>query len=135
MNKNVNDSTTLPNYLPRNKIYAAILIPLALILIFISGAKMLGILFAPPQLIADEIGPGLRIFQQLLGFIVAVGGIITAFGALTSSSNVGKFSGEGNQAAAEKASAKAQTSGKNTLLFIGFVSVFLILFVVSTFVL
>ncbi len=129
---NLNNAPTMPpDFSSRNKSYAAVIVPLALFLIIISGAKILGIMFGPRQF--DEIGPGLRIFQQSIGFAVAILGIVTAVGAWTSTGNVSKFFNAGDQAAAEKASVKAKTSGKQTLLFIGFICVFLILFIVNTF--
>ena len=124
-----------PDYLPRNKIYAVITIPLAIILFFISGANILGVLFAPPQLIADEISPALRIFQHLVGLLGASAGLISAVIALMSSISVGKFFAVGNYQAAAAASEKAQKNGKTLPLLIGLYSVWLIFLIVKALVL
>ena len=126
------DSPTMPpDYLPRNKIYAFILIPLALVLFFISGSTIFSVLTAPPRLIADEISPTLRIFQHLVGLIATTAGLASAVLALTSSANVGKFFADGNHEAAVAASEKAQKNGKTLPLLIGLFGVWLVFIVVK----
>lgn len=126
------DSPTMPpDYLPRNKIYAIIIIPLALILFFISGANILGVLLAPPQLIADEISPALRIFQYLVGLLGASAGLASGVIAWMSSINVGKFFAAGNYQAAAAASEKAQKNGKTLPLLIGLYGVWLVFLIVK----
>lgn len=128
-----NSPPTPPNYLSRNKLLAAVMIPLALILIFISGASILGQLFAAPKLIADEIPLGLRIFHELLGFFGAIIGLSLAAAALTNSLNVNKLFAAGNHAAAVAASEKAQKHGKNLPLLIGMLAVLLVIKIAQAF--
>lgn len=122
-----------PNYLQRNKLLAVIVIPLSLIIIFVSGASILGQLFAPPQLIAHEIPLGLRIFHEFLGFFGAIIGLVSAVIALTSSLNVGKFFADGNHSAAIAASERASTWGKNLPLLTGLLALLLIVEIVQRF--
>ena len=133
-NNQPTDSPTMPtNYLKRNKLLAAILIPLSLIVIFITGASILGQLFAAPKLIADEVPLWARILVELFGFIGAIAGLISALIAIMSSLGVNKFFTAGNQDAAVAASEKAQKYGGNLLLMIGILSLLFVIKIVQAF--
>lgn len=131
-NEELSKSPTMPpEFMPRNLIYAVILIPLALLLILFSGAKILGLLFAPPQF--DEIGPGLRIFHQSLYLAAALAAIASSIIALTSSLNMKKFFTAGNRAAAVSASEKADKNGKFLPIFIVAFGIVVIVYIVQMF--
>jgi len=133
-NNQPTDSPTMPtNYLKRNKLLAAILIPLSLIVMFITGASILGQLFAAPKLIADEVPLWARILVELFGFIGAVAGFITALIAVTSSLAINKLFAAGDYDAAAAASEKAQKYGGNLLLMIGVLSVLLVVKIAQIF--
>ena len=133
-NSDSENSPAMPlNYLQRNKLLAAILIPLSLLVIFATGASILGHLFAAPTAIADEVPLWARMLMELLGFIGAIAGLIIAVIALTNSLNVSKFFSAGNYDAAVVASEKAQKHGKNLPLLIGMFAILLALKIARAF--
>ena len=133
-NSNSTNSPEMPsNHLQRNKLLAVILIPLSSIIIFISGATILGQLFVPPRLVTGKNSFSLRTFHELLGFLGAIIGLVSAITALTSSLNVGKFYAAGNHNAAAAASQKALTWGKNLPLLTGILALLLIATIVQAF--
>jgi len=128
------DSPKMPtNHLKRNKLLAVILIPLSLIVMFMTGASILGQMFAAPKLIADEVPLWARILVEVFGFVGAVAGFLTAVIAITSSLGVNKLFATGNYDAAAAASQKAQKYGGNLLLMIGVLSALLIVKIAQTF--
>lgn len=92
-------------------------------MIFLTGASIFGQLFAASSAIADEVPPLARILVELLGFVGAVAGLISALMAITGLLNYKRLSAAGNHdAAAAAAAAKAQKYGANLLLLIGILS-------------
>ncbi len=133
-NSNSTNSPEMPpNHLKRNKLLAVILIPLSLIIISISGVTILGQLLAPPRQVAGKNPLSLRTFHELLGFLGAIIGLVSAVIALTSSLNVGKFFAAGNHNAAAAASEKALTWGKNLPLLTGLLALLVIATIVQRF--
>ena len=120
-----------PDYLPRNKIYSVIMVPLALLLGIFSGGRIWAILFAMTRTLTSDIPPMIRVFQHSLGFVVAIAGIIMAIIALTGSLKVSRFYNAGNYEAAAAASKKAEKPGKIMLLLTGLICVFLILYILK----
>ncbi|MGI8669385.1 MAG: hypothetical protein ACR2J3_05975 [Aridibacter sp.] len=132
-----NDSTNPPqmppDHLQRNKLYAFILIPLSIILIFITGASIFGKLTAPTPVIADEVPLYMRILVDLFGFLGALAGVLSGFLALSSSMKVGKFFAAGNYDAAKTASDNAEKYGKSLPLLIGVLFILLVVKILGAF--
>ncbi len=132
-----NDSTKSaqmpPDHLQRNKLYAFILIPLSIILIFITGASIFGKLSAPTPVIADEVPLYMRLLVDLFGFLGALAGVISGFTALSSSMKVGKLFATGNYDAAKTASDITEKYGKSLPLLIGVLFILLVVKILGAF--
>jgi acyl-CoA reductase-like NAD-dependent aldehyde dehydrogenase len=132
-NDSTNSAQMPPDHLQPNKLYAFILIPLSVILIFITGASIFGKLSAPTPVIADEVPLYMRVLVDLFGFLGALAGVISGFTALSSSMKVGKLFATGNYDVAKTASDNAEKHGKSLPVLIGALGLLLIVKIFGAF--